>query len=132
VIGLTGSVSSLWLAGPASPRRICVEETRLEYIGLVRGVDMGRVTYRGPEGVRKSFDELYEGFDRLAFDVERLIEVGDRIVALGQMYARGRSTGVEAQIPLAIVFTANQDGKLVRYESFRNTNEALGAVGLEE
>ena len=27
--------------------------------------DMGRVTYRGQEGVRKSFEELYEGFDRL-------------------------------------------------------------------
>ena len=27
--------------------------------------DMGRVTYRGRDGVRKSFEELYEGFDRL-------------------------------------------------------------------
>ena len=93
---------------------------------------MGRMTYRGPEGVRKSFEELYEGFDRLAFDVDRLIDAGDQIVALGQMYARGRSTGVEAQIPLAIVFTAGQDGRLIRYESFRNTADALQAVGLSE
>lgn len=33
--------------------------------------DMGRVTYRGRDGVRKSFEELYEGFDRLAFEVAR-------------------------------------------------------------
>ena len=48
------------------------------------------------------------------------------------MLARGRTTGVEAQIPLAVVFTAGADGKLMRYESFRNTEEALEAVGLSE
>ena len=94
--------------------------------------DMGRVIYRGRDGVRKSFAELYEGFDRLGFEVNQLIEEGDQIVALGQMYARGRSTGVEAQMPLAVVFTAGEDGLLIRYESFRNTEEALAAVGLSE
>jgi ketosteroid isomerase-like protein len=92
--------------------------------------DMGRVTYRGPDGVRKSFEELYEGFDRLRFEADKLLEAGDQVVALGQMYARGRSTGFEAQIPLALVYTVGRDGKLIRYESFRNTEEALEAVGL--
>ena len=94
--------------------------------------DMGRVTYRGHDGVRKSFEELYEGFDRLGFQVDRLIEEGNQIVALGQMHARGRSTGVEAQMPLAIVLTVGRDGKLTRYESFRSTQEALEAVGRSE
>jgi ketosteroid isomerase-like protein len=94
--------------------------------------DMGRVTYRGVDGVRKSFEQLYEGFDRLGFEVDELIEQGNQVVALGRMLARGRTTGVEAQIPLAVVFTAGQDGKLIRYESFRNTKEALEAVGLSE
>ena len=60
------------------------------------------------------------------------IDVGDQIVALGQMTARGRSTGVEAKLPLAVVFTAGHDGKLIRYESFRNRQEALAAAGLSE
>jgi uncharacterized protein len=94
--------------------------------------DMGRVTYRGPDGVRKSFAELYEGFDRFGLEIDEMIDQGDQIVALGRMHARGRSTGVEAQIPLAIVFTVGQDGTLSRYESFRNTQEALEAVGLRE
>jgi ketosteroid isomerase-like protein len=94
--------------------------------------DTGRTTYRGRGGVRKSFEELYEGFDRLGFEVAELIEKDSQIVALGEMTARGRSTGVEARIPLAVVFTAGEDGQLVRYESFRNTREALEAVGLTE
>ena len=94
--------------------------------------DMGRMTYRGPDGVRKSFEELYEGFDRLGFEVEELIDADDHVVALGQMTARGRSTGVEARLPLAVVFTTGQDGKLIRYESFRNRQEALKAAGLSE
>jgi ketosteroid isomerase-like protein len=67
---------------------------------------------------------------RLRFEADKLLEAGDQVVALGQMYARGRSTGFEAQIPLALVYTVGRDGKLIRYESFRNTEEALEAVGL--
>src|ERR1044071_6195277 len=73
--------------------------------------DMGRVTYRGVEGVRKSFEELYEGFDKLGMEVDELIEAGDRILFIGQMTARGRSTKVEAKIPLAIVFTVGEEGR---------------------
>jgi ketosteroid isomerase-like protein len=94
--------------------------------------DMGRVTYRGVEGVRRSFEELYEGFDRLQMEVHELVEAGDRILVIGQMSARGRSTQVEAKIPLAIVFTVGDDGCLIRYESFRDPTEALEAVGVSE
>jgi ketosteroid isomerase-like protein len=92
--------------------------------------DMGRVTYRGIDGVRRSFDELYEGFDELGFEVEEFHERGDRIVAVGHMYGRGRATGITARIPLGIVFTVGSDGKLTRYESFRDPQEALNAVGI--
>ena len=94
--------------------------------------DTGRTTYRGLDGVRKSFEELYEGFDRFGFEVEELIDVDNGVVALGKMTGRGRSTGVEAKQPMAIVFTAGADGKLIRYESFRDRQEALEAVGMSE
>jgi len=94
--------------------------------------DMGQVTYRGQEGVRRSFEELYEGFENVGFEVDELIDAGDRTVALGQMSARGRSTGLYMKMPLTIVCTVGRDGKLVRYESFRDRQAALKAVGLEE
>jgi ketosteroid isomerase-like protein len=94
--------------------------------------DLGRVTYRGRDGVRKAFAEQFEGLDRLGFEIDELIDRGDQIVALGQLHGRGRSTGIEGQSPLAIVFTVGGDGKIIRYESFRNAQEALEAVGLSE
>ena len=86
--------------------------------------DMGRTTYRGRDAVRKSFEELYEGFDKLGMEVDELIQADDKILFLGRMTARGRSTHVEAKLPLAIVFTVSEHGKLMRYESFRDAGEA--------
>jgi ketosteroid isomerase-like protein len=94
--------------------------------------DMGRVVYRGREGVARSFAELSEGFEDFGFRADRFIDAGDRTVAVGQMYGLGRTTGIRAEIPLGILFTHGADGRLVRYESFRNPAAALEAVGLAE
>jgi ketosteroid isomerase-like protein len=94
--------------------------------------DMGRVVYRGHHGVIRSFVELSEGFEDFGFEVDRLIDAGNRVVALGKMYGQGRTTGIRAEIPLGVVCTYGRDGKLVRYESFRNVAEALEAAGLKE
>jgi ketosteroid isomerase-like protein len=92
--------------------------------------DMGKVVYRGHQGVVRSFVELSEGFEDFGFEVDQLIDAGDRVVALGRMYGLGRQTGIRAEIPLGVICTYGSDGKLIRYESFRNLAEALEAVGL--
>jgi ketosteroid isomerase-like protein len=94
--------------------------------------DMGRVVYRGHQGVLRSFAELSEGFEDFGFEVDQLIDAGNRVVALGRMYGRGRTTGIRAEIPLGVICTYGPDGKLIRYESFREPTEALKAVGLSE
>ncbi len=94
--------------------------------------DTGPVTYRGPEGVKKSFEELSEGFEAYGFKADRFIDAGSQVVAVGCMYGVGRTTGITAEIPLGIVFTIGRNGKLVRYESFRDPEEALEAAGLKE
>ena len=59
-----------------------------------------------------------------------MFDAGECIVAVGRMYGRGRSTGIRAEIPLGVVLTAGPDGRLVRYESFRDPQKALEAAGL--
>jgi len=92
--------------------------------------DAGRVTSRGIDGVRRSFREQFEAVSNLQFRVGEMHEVGDRIVALGRLSARFRATGIEGEIPFGIVLTFGPNGKLVRYESFRDTSQALRTVGL--
>lgn len=60
-----------------------------------------------------------------------MIDAGDRVVAIGRMHGRGRTSEIRAEIPLGIVLTLGLDGKLVRYESFRQPAEALKAAGLD-
>ncbi len=93
--------------------------------------DMGRVVYRGHQGVLRSFAELAEGFDDFGFEVDRMMDAGDQVVALGRMYGTGRTTGIRAEVPLGIVWTFGSSGKLVRYQSFRDPTEALEAAGLQ-
>jgi ketosteroid isomerase-like protein len=93
--------------------------------------DTGRVTSYGIDAVKRSFAEQFEAVSNLQFEVAEMQEVGDRIVALGRLSGRFRATGIEGDIPFAMVLTIGPDGKLVRYESFRDTQEALETVGLE-
>jgi ketosteroid isomerase-like protein len=94
--------------------------------------DTGRVTSRGIDGVKRSFEEQFEAVSDLRFDVGEMQEVGDRVVALGRLSGRFRATGIEGEIPFGIVLTIGPNGKLVRYESFRDPRQALQTVGLSK
>jgi ketosteroid isomerase-like protein len=94
--------------------------------------DAGRVTSRGIDGVRRSFREQFEAVSNLQFHVGEMQEAGDRIVALGRLSGRFRATGIEGEIPFGMVLTFGPNGKLVRYESFRDTSQALRTVGLSQ
>jgi ketosteroid isomerase-like protein len=103
-----------------------------EVVWVADRSDTGRTTYHGREGVRQSFEELSEGFEEFGFQADELIDAGDRIVAIGRMYGRGRASEIRAEIPLGIVVTLGSSGKLVRYESFRDPADALRAARLSK
>ena len=91
--------------------------------------DTGRVTSYGIDAVKRSFTEQFEAVSDLQFLVADMHEVDDRVVALGRLRGRFQATGIEGEIPFGMVLTIGPDGKLVRYESFRDTREALQAAG---
>ena len=64
-------------------------------------------------------------------DFREVRDLGDRIVVFGTIHIRGRGSAVETDIPIAGIFTFKQ-GKLVRWEDFRDRDRALEAVGLLE
>ena len=49
---------------------------------------------------------------------------------LGRLQGRGRTSGVELDVPMGFVWTL-RDGKVVRAKSFSEQADALRAAGLE-
>jgi ketosteroid isomerase-like protein len=92
--------------------------------------DIGGV-YRGPEGVRQFWREWLAAWETVQFEY-RLVDAGDRVLALIDQRMRGRSTGIE--VPLgeyAHVYTF-RDGLIVRWKAYMSQSDALQAVGPSE
>jgi hypothetical protein len=87
-------------------------------------------SYRGHDGYRRVIADFEEDWEDLRLPPERIHEAGDRVVVSGRMVARGKASGVELDIPLALLYEL-REGKVVRIESFSDPDEALRAAGVE-
>jgi ketosteroid isomerase-like protein len=67
----------------------------------------------------------------VGFQYERLLDAGDRVLAIGKVRGTGVGSGAEVEVPLALS-CAFRDGLIVRVEEYLSPGEALRAAGLEE
>jgi ketosteroid isomerase-like protein len=69
----------------------------------------------------------------LDFDqqTEELIPVDDKVVALVRWIGRGKTSGAQGEITMAMVWTV-RDQAITRLEFFLDRAQALQAVGLSE
>ena|SRR2546421_3688853 len=88
--------------------------------------------YRGHEGLRRFVADNQENFEKFEPNYPEVHDLGDRVLAIGTIHVRGRGSGVETDIPAAGIATFNEDGRLVRWEDFRERHLALEAAGLAE
>ena len=90
----------------------------------------GSANYRGVEQVRQV---IRDRMDTLDFDqqTEDLIPVDDKVLALVRWRGRGKASGAQGEISLAIVWTVRQRA-ITRLEFFLDRAAALEAVGLAE
>ena len=58
-------------------------------------------------------------------------DLGERIVAIGQLYGRGRESGAEVESPIGYLVEL-KNGKATRIHDFFDPEEALEAAGLSE
>ena len=84
----------------------------------------------GHEGVRKFFADNATNFEVFQARYNDVRDLGEeRVLAIGTIHIRGRGAGVETDIPVAGI--ANyREGKLSRWEDFREPRAALKAAGL--
>jgi uncharacterized protein len=85
-------------------------------------------TYRGPDGIRRWWDEFYEAMDEVRLVPHEFHQVGELVVVPFTIHARGRSTGLETEQPAVQVWYL-RDGKAIRLELFGELEEAMAAAG---
>ena len=87
--------------------------------------------YRGHAGFRAWYADSFETFESFSFDWSEFRDLGDRVLALGQLQARGRESGVELASEMGWVHTVRR-GTLTKIEGFLSHADALEAAGLRD
>jgi uncharacterized protein len=91
----------------------------------------GAQVFRGHEGLRELLALNFEPWERVAVDVERLIEVdGETVLMLTRNRWTVRESGVEIVQARASIFTV-RGGKIIRARFYANQESALEAAGIE-
>lgn len=87
-------------------------------------------TYRGHEGLRLYFEQWADAADRVLVVPDELFDgEGDAVVASIRLTARGRETGIETELPAAMVWHV-RDGQAVGLEIYPTLEEARDAAGV--
>ncbi len=89
--------------------------------------------YHGHDGVRTYWRRWLQAWSDLDFEVQDVLDAGDEVVALIQNQRQwGRhSRLVSDMAPYGLVFTV-RGGKVTRWRSFPDQEQALEDVGLRE
>jgi ketosteroid isomerase-like protein len=109
-----------------------VGHPEFEYHPPSEFVDVGffEPCYFGPAGFRKYVSAWSDVFSAdLRIEPVQLIDLGDRIVLLGELPTSGQASHVPLRGKFATVSTM-KDGKAIRVQAYLDHAEALAAVGL--
>jgi ketosteroid isomerase-like protein len=88
---------------------------------------MDMKVYEGHEDMRRYFGELDEVWSRYEMQLERMVPIGERVVALFHLLAVGRESDLSLEERPGVVFTV-EAGKIVAIEAYATQDQALAAV----
>ena len=91
----------------------------------------GPTVVKGVSGVREFWLDWLAPWQTYHDELERAIDLGDRVLLLGRHHGIREQTGHEVLARLAALYTL-RDGKVTRIQYYTSHEEALKAVGLEE
>jgi ketosteroid isomerase-like protein len=88
-------------------------------------------SYGGHEGFRRWYADTFEVFENLRMETNEVRDLGDRVLLLGNLKARGRESGVKIESPTGWIYTF-RSGKILKADGFLSHAETLDAAGLSE
>lgn len=87
--------------------------------------------YHGIDGMFRWQADWESSWESWRWEPEEFIDVGDRVVAVLRVYAKGRGSGVDVERLDGAVWTM-RDAKGIRLDYYGSKAHALEAVGLRE
>jgi ketosteroid isomerase-like protein len=87
-------------------------------------------TYRGARSTLDAWTRWLEAWDEFKLELEDAIAIGDGVVVLNRLRARGKASGAAVSDEVGCIFYFN-DGRIVRMV-FCDRQRALEAAGLSE
>lgn len=87
-------------------------------------------TYRGHDGLREFWRVFIEPWDELRVEIEGTRTSGDLVIAFARFHAKARE-GLEVESSF-VHLNEFRGGKVIRFRSFENREEALDAAGLSD
>lgn len=85
-------------------------------------------SYAGHDGVRRLLNTVAEYLDSRVL-IERLIDAGDKVVAVGRSVGKAKATHLEFDVPVVHVWTF-QEGLVTRLESYIDNATMLAVLGV--
>ena len=90
----------------------------------------GPEVYEGPEGRAALIREWTSTFDDLHGEIERLIDDGERVIALLRMRGISTASGVEVDWPLGFIASDFAEGRAREVRWFISPEQTLAAAGV--
>ena len=91
------------------------------------GIERGVGTVRGPEGFIRATEETVEAFEDYTVEAEKFIDAADAVIVAVRISGRGRASGAPLDVRLAHLWEF-RDGRVIRGEVYRTTEEAVAAA----
>lgn len=90
----------------------------------------GSRTYRGIREVRGYLESFAQQWEEIRFEPDEILDVGEQVVVLVRMVARGRASGAQVDARLAHLWEL-REGRGVSMCTFFDRESALTAAGLQ-
>jgi len=82
--------------------------------------------YRGHAGIEQWIADIDQQFAEWEITLHELRHVGDRVIAVGSVEARGRGSDVSLQVPAATVCEFGADDRFTHLHIYLDVEQALG------
>ncbi len=85
----------------------------------------------GHEGMRRFIADTEEMFEVFQVSYSDVRDLGDRVLAIGSIRIRSKVSGVETDVPTAVI-AEFRDGLLLSFQDYGDARSALRAAGVRE